>query len=175
MGSCCRVMLIESSAEAESVLSVVSPLATVGFTLRENCRPLSGSDDSLPLRLLEVTFPGVSHFNLFGSEAPYPGQSTPSFRHLLQVGRVKSQTRQRRRHSQQCCFGFDSIDPIAAPECGSQNICEIVRGRAGASCSRVEMRRPSDVASGPPWPSLEPCAYCYQLVRLSSSTGARVI
>lgn len=112
-------MLIESSEEAENVLSVVITLVTVGFSLSENCRLLSGSDECLALRILEATFPVVSHFKRFGFEAPYPGQSTPSLLHLLQAGRVKSHTRQRRRHSQQCCFGFDSISPLGASECGS--------------------------------------------------------
>lgn len=49
----------------------------------------------------DLTLPGASHFNLFGSFSSYPGQVIPDLIHRLHAGRVKSQTRRRRRHSQQ--------------------------------------------------------------------------
>lgn len=52
-------------------------------------------------RLRDVTLPGASHFSLWGLTWLYPGHSTPDVEHLLHAGSVKSQTKQRRRHSQQ--------------------------------------------------------------------------
>lgn len=58
---------------------------------------------------LELLSPIASHFSLLGFVLPYPGQATPDLMHLLHAGAVKSQTRHRRRHSQQCTLGSPSI------------------------------------------------------------------
>jgi hypothetical protein len=57
----------------------------------------------------DKTFPGVSHFNLLGSISLYPGHTTPAAEHLRHAGSVKSQTRQFRRHCQQCRFRSGSF------------------------------------------------------------------
>lgn len=53
------------------------------------------------LWLRDTTLPGASHFNLCGFTSPYPGHAIPDAEHRLHAGLVKSQTRQRWRHSQQ--------------------------------------------------------------------------
>lgn len=55
---------------------------------------------------LEITRPGASHLNLAGLTPPYPGQGIPDSKHLLHLGRNESQTKRRRRHSQQWSFSF---------------------------------------------------------------------
>lgn len=55
------------------------------------------------------TVPGASHLSLVGLTSPYPGQGLPVAVHLLHAGLAESQTRQRRRHSQQCRLGLVAI------------------------------------------------------------------
>lgn len=58
---------------------------------------------TVPVRFAfrDLTCPGESHFSLRGCTGPYPGQAFPEAEHRLHSGRVKSQTKLRRRHSQQ--------------------------------------------------------------------------
>ena len=50
----------------------------------------------------DLTFPGASHLSRVGFTSLYPGHCVPDTVHLLHVGCVRSQTRHRLRHSQQC-------------------------------------------------------------------------
>lgn len=59
----------------------------------------------LPLCERDVTLPGASHLSREGLALLYLGQTVPEEVHLLHEGWVKSQTKQRRRHSQQWRFG----------------------------------------------------------------------
>ncbi|KAK7963876.1 hypothetical protein PG996_008437 [Apiospora saccharicola] len=75
--------------------------------------PVSSAAPAAPaLRRRDLTLPGGSHWILTGLTLPYPGQSTPDVMHLLHAGWVKSQTRHRLRHSQQCRLGEGSDDSV---------------------------------------------------------------
>lgn len=53
------------------------------------------SSEGVPLRLRfrAVTLPGASHVYTGGFASLYPGHTVPEVEHLLQTGRVESQTR----------------------------------------------------------------------------------
>lgn len=51
------------------------------------------------LAFRDLTFPGWSHLSRRGWVSLYPGQATPDAMQCLHAGRVKSQTKLRRRHS----------------------------------------------------------------------------
>lgn len=63
----------------------------------------------LPRRPRDVTLPGASHLSRGGLVSLYPGHAVPDEKHLLHPGCAKSQTKHRRRHSQQCRLGGPSI------------------------------------------------------------------
>lgn len=80
------------------------PIGRLGIVLVNSA--LGGPLLRLTVRLRgrDVTLPGASHFNLTGCVSLYPGQTVPEVEHRLHSGRVKSQTKESRRHSQQWRF-----------------------------------------------------------------------
>jgi hypothetical protein len=85
--------------------------------------PLAGlrSPGAFFLRVRDMTWPGASQVNGFLSA--YPGHTMRAVRHLVQTGCAPSQTRRRRRHSQQ--WGRSTgVSAAAAPSWCSSDVAD---------------------------------------------------
>lgn len=113
----CTAWMISQASDLISIWEIITSSVlgdSVGLVLVVNSWwSFSSLWDAVPLalRFRDVTLPGAR--NVKGFTLSYPGHTSPRIEHLLHTGRVESQTRRRRRHSQQWRFRSFSICDVS--------------------------------------------------------------